>query len=101
MTFVRTAPARVEGEAHPGASIHYWTFYAEEAVLQLRFLSTFAGNQQPLLLTATGEQEGAVVFEAPPPGFLQVHVQARLDTLAIHIFLRGKPHVEIYLTRRS
>jgi hypothetical protein len=27
MTFVRTAPRQVEGEAHPGASIHYWMFY--------------------------------------------------------------------------
>lgn len=35
--FVRTAPRRVEGEAHPGASIHYSTFYEEDETLKLRF----------------------------------------------------------------
>jgi hypothetical protein len=28
---------RVEGEAHPGASIHYWAFYEEDETLKLRF----------------------------------------------------------------
>ena len=53
MTYVRRAPSRVEGQAHLGASTHYWTFYAERDLLRLRFLSTFGGNLQPLVLTAT------------------------------------------------
>jgi hypothetical protein len=101
MTFVRTAPQQVQGEAHPGASIHYWTFYEEEARLKLRFLSTFGGNQQPLDLTAIAEHDGALVFQAPQPGFLAVHVRPQGTTLTIQIFLRGKSHVEIDLTRRS
>jgi hypothetical protein len=101
MTFVRTAPRRVEGEAHPGASIHYWTFYEEDETLKLRFLSTFGGNRQPLFLTATAEHDGVMVFHAPQPGFLAVHVRPQAETLTIEIFLRGKPHVEIHLRHRS
>jgi hypothetical protein len=101
MTFVRTAPRRVEGEAHPGASIHYWTFYEEDETLRLRFLSTFGGNRQPLFLTATAEHDGVMVFDAPQPGFLAVHVRPQAETLTIEIFLRGKPHVEIHLRHRS
>ena len=47
MTFSGTAPRRVAGEAHPGASIHYRTFYGESETLKLRFLSTFEGNSGP------------------------------------------------------
>jgi hypothetical protein len=101
LTFVRTAPQQVQGEAHPGASIHYWTFYEEETTLKLRFLSTFGDNQQPLDLTAIAEHDGALVFQAPQPGFLAVHVRPPPTALTIQIFLRGKLHVEIHLTRRS
>jgi hypothetical protein len=101
MTFVRTAPRRVEGEAHPGASIHYWTFYEEDETLKLRFLSTFGGNRQPLFLTATAEHDGVLVFHAPQHGFLEVHVRPQAETLTIQIFLRGQPHVEIHLRPRS
>jgi hypothetical protein len=101
LTFMRTAPMRVEGEAHPGRSIHYWTFYEEDETLKLRFLSTFGGNRQPLFLTATAEQDGALIFHAPQPGFLEVYVRPQAQTLTIEIFLRGKPHVEIHLKPRS
>jgi hypothetical protein len=101
MTFVRTGPRQVEGEAHPGASIHYWTFYEEDETLKLRFLSTFGGNRQPLFLTATAEHDGVMGFHAPQPGFLAVHVRPQAELLTIQIFLRGKPHVEIHLRRRS
>ena len=101
MTFVRSAPKQVQGEAHPGASIHYWTFYEEEATLKLRFLSTFGGNKQPLDLTAIAEHDGALVFQAPQPDFLAVHVWPQASALTIQIFLRGKAHVEIHLKRRS
>jgi hypothetical protein len=35
--FVGTVPRRMEGEAHPGPSIHYWTFYGEGTPLKLPF----------------------------------------------------------------
>jgi hypothetical protein len=100
MTYVQTAPRRVEGQAHPGVSTHYWTFYEEGDTLTLRFLSTFAGNQHPFFLTALQEHQGTFVFHAPQPGFLEVHVTLQANTLTKKIFLRGKPHVEIHLLRR-
>jgi hypothetical protein len=54
-----------------------------------------------LFLTATAEEEGTLVFRAPQPGFLEVHVKPQAETLMIKIFLRGKPHVEIYLRQLS
>jgi hypothetical protein len=101
ITVVRTASQQVQGEAHPGASIHYWTFYEEAATLKLRFLSTFGGNQQPLDLKAIAELDGTLVYQASQPGFLAVHVRPQATTLTIQIFLRGKAHVEIHLRRRS
>lgn len=101
MTFVRTAAMRLEGQAHPGASTHYWTFYEEANGLKLRFLSTFAGNQQPLWLTAVDERAETIVFRALQPDFLAVHVTPQATTLTLQIFLRGQPHVEIQLTRRG
>ncbi len=67
ITFVRTASRRLEGHANPGASTHYWTFYEEANTLQLRFLSTFAGNRQPLWLTAIEVRAEAIVFRSPQP----------------------------------
>ena len=99
ITFVRTAAIRLEGQADPGASTHYWTFYEEANTLQLRFLSTFAGNRHPLWLTAIEARAETMVFRAPQPDFLDVHVTPLATTLTLHIFLRGQPHVEIYLTR--
>ena len=110
MTFVRTAPMRLEGQAHPGASTHFWTFYEEDETLKLRFvlgplsgcrIATFAGTQPPLWLAATVEHEGALVFHTPQPHFLEVHVRPQAQTLSLLIFLRGTPHVEIALTRRE
>jgi hypothetical protein len=99
ITFVHTAPGQVEGAAHPGASMHYWTFSQAEHALQLHFLSTFAGNRQPLLLTATEAKGNTFVFHTPEPHFLAVHVTPRASTLTMRIVLRGKPHVEIDLTK--
>jgi hypothetical protein len=99
-TFKRASPERLEGEAHPGDSvIHYWTFYREDQILKLRFLSTFRGNQQPLFLTATEEKDEAIIFHTQRADFLEVRVKPSPQKVTIQIFLRGKPHVEILLTR--
>jgi hypothetical protein len=100
ITFTRTDEQALHGAAVPGASTHYWTFYEADGVLKLRFLSTFAGNRQPLFLSGTTTHEGLMVFHATPAEFLEVRVQPQADTVTIHIILRGKPHVEIVLTRK-
>jgi hypothetical protein len=101
ITFKRSAPRRVEGAAHPGASIHYWVFYEADQSLKLRFLSTFAGNRQPTFLQAINEADGTVVFRASDPHFLEVRVTVKTHTATIHIILRGEHHVEIQLERSS
>ena len=100
MTFVRTAPMRLEGQAHPGASTHFWTFYEEDETLKLRFLSTFAGTQQPLWLAATVEHEGPSCSTRPSRTSWRC-TYGPGQTLSLLIFLRGTPHVEIALTRRE
>ena len=101
ITFVRTAAMRLEGHADPGASTHYWTFYEEANTLKLRFLSTFAGNRQPLWLTAIEVRAEAMVFRSPQPDYLAVHVTPRATALTVQIVLRGQPHVKIHLTRHQ
>jgi hypothetical protein len=100
ITFTRTNSHALHGAALPGASAHYWTFYEEEEGLKLRFLSTFAGNRQPLFLTATTAHDGLMVFHATPPEFLEVRLRPQDDTVTVHIILRNKPHVAILLTRK-
>jgi hypothetical protein len=100
ITFTRTDSHTLHGAAVPGASTHYWTFYEADGVLKLRFLSTFAGNRQPLFLTGTTVHEGLMVFHATPTGFLEVQIRPQADTVIIHIILRSQPHVEIVLTRK-
>jgi hypothetical protein len=100
ITFTRTDAQALHGAAVPGASTHYWTFYEEDGVLKLRFLSTFAGNRQPLFLSGTTTHEGLMVFHAIPAEFLEVRVRPQADTVTIHIILRRQPHVEIVLTRK-
>jgi hypothetical protein len=80
ITFTRTDLHVLHGAAVSGASTHYWTFYEEEEVLKLRFLSTFAGNSQPLFLTATTAHEGRVVFHATSAEFLEVRVRPQAAT---------------------
>jgi hypothetical protein len=99
ITFTPHPPNALRGAARPGASTHSWTFYEEDEALKLRFLSTFAGNRQPLSLTGVTAREGTVVFRTSVPDFLEVHVTPQAEATAINIILRGKPHVEIYLTR--
>ncbi len=99
IVFLRNASDQLEGAAHPGAAIHYWTFQREDGAIKLRFLTTFGGNRQPLRLKATTEQDNAVIFQATQPNFLRVHVKVLSSKATIRILLRGKPHVEIRLLK--
>jgi hypothetical protein len=99
IVFVSNASRQLEGAADPGAAIHYWTFQREDGTIKLRFLSTFGGNRRPLHLTATTEQDNTVIFQAMQPKFLRVHVKVLSSKTTIRIFLRGKPHVEIRLSK--
>jgi hypothetical protein len=69
--------------------VHGASVREEDETLKLRFLSTFRGNQQPLFLTATSEEDGALIFRVPQPGVLEVHVKPQAETLTIKILLRA------------
>jgi hypothetical protein len=101
ITFKRHPQGHLEGAARPSEiSTHYWTFYQEDQALKLRFLSTFAGNTQPLLLRATEVVKNTWIFKSSQPRFLEVHVKPQAQALDIAIFLRGERHVEIHLKHR-
>jgi hypothetical protein len=100
ITFQRAGAYKLEGQAEPGdVSTHYWTFFLDEQLPALRFLSTFAGNRQPVFLEATNERKGEWKFNTQDPDYLEVHVKPRHDDLTIRIYLRREFHVEIKLIR--
>lgn len=97
--FLRVAPNRIEGEAHPGASVHYWAFHADNGALRLRFLSTFAGNEEPTYLDAVDWIDDAVLFKARKPDFLKLRITPGPRSLKIDVLHHDKLHVAIRLTR--
>ena len=100
ITFGFDDSKRLVGASRPGnVSTHYWTFYVEDNVLKLEFLSTFAGNRQPIHLTANTEEAGTWYFTTEDITFLEVRVRPQKRATRIQIYLRGEHHVEIELDR--
>ncbi len=100
ISFAPNAAGEIEGAADPGGAIHTWTFHRDGEDLKLRFLSTFRGNRQPVLLKARGARDGAVIFQALRPEFLSVRIRAETQTLAMRVFHGDRLHVEIRVHRR-
>ena len=101
ITFQRHPRGQLKGAARPSdISTHYWSFYQEDQALKLHFLSTFAGNTQPLLLQATEVKKNTWIFKSLRPRFLEVHFKLQPQTLQILIHLHGERHVEIHLKHR-
>ena len=101
ITFTRTPAQQVAGSAHPGDATHYWTFYADADQLHLRFLTTFAGNRDPVFLDAREWGNDGVLFRAGAAPILSVRVNPLADRLLIDVFHWDKPHVAIRLKRQS
>ena len=98
--FRRTSNTLLEGHANPGEeATHYWTFFISDQVPALRFLSTFAGNRQPLLLIASAANINEWRFNASDPSYLEVRVKPQKQELMITIYIHSKLHVVIKLTR--
>jgi hypothetical protein len=97
--FSRTGECAIAGAANPGAAIHNWTFYRDGERLSLRFLSTFGGNTDPLVLTATEQAGSAVTFRSAKQNHVRVRLESSEAGVRISVTLRGKPHVEIRLRR--
>lgn len=83
------------------STVHYWTFYRQENDLVIRFLSTFGGNREPILLYAAQRDESGILFRANNPELLSVRVSYPAERLSIDVFHWDQPHVSIRLTRDS
>ena len=97
--FERLEPFWIYGQADPGAAIHHWGFYCEDAELRVRFLSTFRGNRDPLLLEAVRITDTDVHFKAQSPAFLEVTVRPGDSRSVIEVLHHGERHVLIVLER--
>jgi hypothetical protein len=99
--FHSCSDGRVAGVAETGASLHYWQFSRQEERLQLRFLSTFAGNRTPVRLLTAGPEGETLKFFAPEKEILTLGITLTPSRIDIHVFHREKPHVHIRLKRTS
>ena len=100
ITFRPTSQGRVEGSTNPSrSSTHYWAFYEENGELRIRFLTTFAGNRDPIFLNAKEWDNAGVLFRATEPTLLSVRVLPTPDRLSIDVYHWDRLHVSIRLKR--
>ena len=99
ISFERRDAFWIYGQADPGAAIHHWGFYCEGSELRLRFLSTFRGNRNPVLLEAIGLKDDEIHFKAENPAFLEVKVRPGYTRSVFEVLHHGKRHVLIELKR--
>ncbi len=97
--FERREPFWIYGQANPGAAIHHWGFYCEDEELWLRFLSTFRGNRDPVLLEAVRITDDEIHFKASNPAFLEVVVRPGDTNSVIEVLHHDARHVLIELER--
>lgn len=99
ISFERREPFWIYGQANPGAAIHHWGFYCEDAELRLRFLSTFRGNRDPVLLKAIRITDAEILFKAQKPAFLEVKIRPGYTHSVFEVLHHGERHVLIELER--
>ena len=97
--FKRLESRSIYGAADPGAAVHHWVFYCDKGKLWLRFLSTFRGNRDPLLLEATAINVSEIHFKAKLPAFLEVVIQSGQTQSFIEVLHHDQRHVLIELVR--
>lgn len=98
MSFERRPDGAVAGVANPGAALHHWTFSELKDGPRLRFLTTFGGNDEPMHLVGSAQEDGYRFASAAVPG-LALTVSPVGDALDIRVRLDGQPHVAIHLER--
>ncbi|OLQ75459.1 hypothetical protein BIT28_22745 [Photobacterium proteolyticum] len=90
------------GVADLDVSRHHWHFSTQEDKTQLRFLSTFAGNDTPIYLSASHTATEHMIFEADNSRYLKVRIlQQEERTYRFTIEVKGKEHVIIVLTQKE
>lgn len=101
ISFERREPLWIYGQAEPGAAVHHWGFYCEDGRLWLRFLSTFRGNRDPVLLEAIAITRSEIHFKANNPDFLELMVRPGQEHSQFEVLHHGKRHVLIELERTT
>ncbi len=89
------------GVADLHVSRHHWRFYLVEDMEQLSFLSTFAGNETPLYLSASQVASDHIAFSTEDGQYLQVQVQQQKKGYRFTIKVKGKEHVIIQLVQEG
>lgn len=97
INFTKNPNGHVSGAAYLNRSTHYWDFYRQSNQLKLKFLSTFAGNTQPIYFAAQHYSDSHVEFISTSRNDVKVIIKPGYRKMVIRIFLRNKPHVIIEL----
>ena len=101
MVFHTCSDGTIAGVAKTGASLHYWQFKPNQGDLRLRFLSTFRGNRNPVLLLPRVSEGETLKFYAPKLKILTLDITFSKTRIDIRIFHHDKPHVHIRLTQTN
>lgn len=100
LAFYRCSESLIAGTAATGASLHFWQFHRQLEGYRIRFMSTFAGNRDPVWLEPTAFKQGTLFFHAPKLELLSLSIaHTTPDQLDINVFHWGKHHVHIRLQR--
>jgi len=89
------------GVADLRVSRHHWHFHLNNKESRLSFLSTFAGNQTPINLSAVSFASDHLTFAAHDRHYLQVEVQRLDEGYRFTIHVKGEEHVIITLVRQA
>ncbi|UCE90469.1 MAG: hypothetical protein JSW10_06575 [Pseudomonadota bacterium] len=89
----------IGGTANPGAALHHWHFHPRGDYIELRFLTTFGGNTEPVFLRAVHLRGNTLIFNTDRRDYLSVQITPGKIATRIAVLLRNEPHVEIRLQR--
>ncbi|MCG7978276.1 MAG: hypothetical protein N0E58_09085 [Candidatus Thiodiazotropha endolucinida] len=99
--FQQCSDSLVAGMADLRPSDHYWQFRNEPDKLELTFLSTFAGNREPVKLLVSRKTGSSIDFYAPELPLLTMSISINEPIIDIRVFHHHKPHVHIRLSRQA
>ena len=99
--FVKNPDAHITGAAYLNRSTHYWDFYRKAGQLNLNFLSTFAGNDEPIKFISHQYSEDGLEFNSLSRNDVKVIINPDQTNLVIRIFLDDKAHVKISMKKQT
>ena len=97
--FLETSDGHVKGAAYLRRSTHYWDFYQASDQLSLEFLTTFAGNDVPIIFQSHHYSDQGFEFNSISRNDVKVIIKPETGKMVIIILLNDKMHVNIMLER--